>query len=420
LAGSANLAMAYNWRSFLAVNRGWDQEALEFGQRALELAREAGDRAAESHALCNIGGALLGSNDRAGYKALERSLALAVEHRLEDQVARAYRTMLFYSVLIHDFAYACRVFQDGVEYCEERGIFSHSAYIRAYYTACELDRGDWTEAARIATELMSSSAVTAIQQRVTIMTTLALVRLRRGDPGVDDLLDQALELALPTSELNRVGRVAAARAERAWYEGRTDDVARETAIGLAHLRGHTAPWIHGELLFWQSRIQPAAARVGEVAEPYRLMLQGDWRAAADAWALIGMPYEQALALAEGPEGALRQALIILDGLGAGPLAAIVRRRLRERGVRSVPRGPNEATRSNPSGLTSKELEVLLLLAQGCSNAQLARRLHRSPKTVDHHVCALLEKLGVHSRSEAVAAAYARGIVRVPHPTQPAD
>jgi DNA-binding CsgD family transcriptional regulator len=366
---------------------------------------------------------LLGSNDRAGYQPLERSLALALEDRLEDQVARAYRTMLFYSVLIHDFARAYRVFQDGVEYCEERGIFSHSSYIRAYYTACELDRGEWTEAARIATELLSSSAFTGVQQRVTVMTTLALVRLRRGDPGADELLDRAIELALPTSELNRIGRVTAARAERAWYEGRNADVARETAIGLGHLCGHTAPWIQGELLFWQSRVQPAVAWVGEVAEPYRLMLQGDWQGAADVWAHIGMSYERALALAEGPEEALREALIILDALGAGPLAAIVRRRLRERGVRSIPRGPIEATRANPSGLTSKELQVLQLLAQGCSTAQLARRLHRSPKTVYRHVCSLFEKLGVHSRTEAVVAAYARGIVSAAHhpaPIRPVD
>jgi ATP/maltotriose-dependent transcriptional regulator MalT len=419
LPPSANLAMAYNSRSLLAVNRGWDREALEFGQRALKLAREVGDRVAESHALCNIGGALLGSNDRAGYQALERSLTLAREEQLEDQVGRAYRTMLFYSVLIHDFSRAQQLFQEGVEYCEERGIFSHSAYIRAYYTTCELDRGEWTEAARMATELLRSSAVMGVQQRVTVMTTLALVRLRRGDPGADELLDQAIGLALPTSELNRIGRVTAARAERAWYEERSADVAREAAVGLAHLRGHTAPWIRGELLLLQSRVQPTEGRVGEaadvaevaeVAEPYRLMLQGDWQAAADAWAHIGMPYERALALAEGPEEALREALTILDVLAAGPLAAIVRRRLRESGVRKVPRGPNDATRANPSGLTTRELEVLQLLAQGCSNAQLAQRLHRSPKTVDRHVCSLFEKLDVHSRTEAVAAAYARGIV----------
>ncbi|HEX3913578.1 MAG TPA: LuxR C-terminal-related transcriptional regulator [Steroidobacteraceae bacterium] len=415
LPRSANLAMAYNWRSLLANNRGWGREANEFGQLALDIARAVGDRAAESHALCNIGAALLGSNERAGYEPLERSLALALEDRLEDQAARAYRTLLFYSVLLHDFTRAQRLFQDSVEYCEERGIFSHSAYIRAYYTACELDRGEWTEAARMAAELLRSSEVTGVQQRVTIMTTLALVRLRRGDPGADELLDQALDLALPTSELNRIGRVTAARAEKAWYEGRFADVARESALGLTYVVAHRAPWIHGELLFWQSRVQPAAPIEGEVAEPYRLMLQGDWRAAADAWAKIGMPYEQALALCDGPEEALREALAILDGLAAASLASIVRRRLRQRGARGVPRGPNETTRANPSGLTSKELAVLQLLAQGCSTAQLAHRLHRSPKTIYRHVCSLFEKLGVHSRAEAVAAAYTRGMVRTASP-----
>ena len=183
----------------------------------------------------------------------------------------------------------------------------------------------------------------------------------------------------------------------------------EAAVGLDHVRGHTAPWIKGELLWWQSRAQAVGSTPDDIAEPYRLMIAGDWRAAASAWERIGMPYERALALAEGPEDALREALTTLDSLGAGPLAAIVRRRLRERGVRGIPRGPNETTRANPLGLTGKELEVLALIVQGWTNTQLARRLHRSPKTVDHHVSAILEKLGVHSRAEAVAAAFALGI-----------
>jgi DNA-binding CsgD family transcriptional regulator len=413
LPPSAGLAMAYGWRALLALHRGWDRETLEFGNRALDLARAVGDPAAEGHALCQIGGGLLGTNDRSGYGPLERALALALEHQLEDHAARAYRTLLFYAVLIHDFERARRAFNEGVEYCEERGIFSHSAYIRAWYTACELDRGEWTEAARTASELLRSTEVTGVQQRVTIMATLALVRLRRGDPGAHELLDQGLALALPTGELNRIGRVAAARAELAWYEERLADVAREAQVGLAEVRGHRAPWIKGELLYWQSRVGPVECGAEDVAEPYGLMLAGDWRAAAAAWARIGMPYERALALADGPEEALREALTLLEGLGAGPMAAVVRRRLRELGVRGVPRGPNDATRANPSGLTARELEVLQLLAQGCSGAQLARRLHRSPKTVDHHISAVLEKLGVHSRAEAIAAAFARGIVSTP-------
>ncbi|MGB6487954.1 MAG: AAA family ATPase [Steroidobacteraceae bacterium] len=409
LPRGTHLAMAYGAKSLLALNRGWNREALEYGQRALAIAREFADNAAESHALCQIGGALLGTGDRAGYEPLERSLSLALEHGLEDHGARAYRTLQFYAGLNHDFPRAERAFHEGVEYCEERGIFSHSAYIRAYYTVCELDRGRWTDAARSAGELLHGSSISGVTQRVTVITTLALVRLRRGEEGTDELLDEALRLALPTGETSRIARVAAARAEQAWYRGNLTDVAREAAVGLEHVAGHTTPWLNGELLFWQSRARPPEI-AGEAAQPYRLMLAGDWRAAADAWERIGQPYERALALMEGGEDALREALAILLGLEAGPLAALVRQRLRERGARGVPRGPRRATLGNPSNLTTKELEVLQLLARGLTNPQLARLLHRSPKTVEHHVCSLLAKLGVHSRAEAVATAHARGMV----------
>lgn len=405
------LAVAYCARSALASHRGWDREALDFGRRALSLAREVGDHATESHALGLVGAALLGAGDLAGYESLEQSLTVALEHKLEEYAARAYRCALFYAVLIHDFARAGRLFREGVAYCEERGIFRHSAYMRAYYTPCELDRGDWTEAARMAAELLQGAEVTGVQQRATVLATLALARMRRGDPGVDELLDEALELAVPTCELNRIGRVTAARAERAWYRGEIDRVAHEAAIGLDHVDGHTAPWIKGELLWWQSRAQAIHSIPDDIAEPYRLMLGGNWRDASDTWERIGMPYEQALALAEGTEEALRESLAMLDRLGAGPMASIVRRRLRERGARNVPRGPNETTRANPAGLTGREIQVLQLLAQGCTNAQLARRLHRSTKTVDHHVSAVLEKLGVRSRAKAVAVAFALGIVQ---------
>ncbi|HEX4268988.1 MAG TPA: AAA family ATPase [Steroidobacteraceae bacterium] len=406
---SAHLAMAYGAKSLLALNRGWNREALDYGQRALAIAREFADRAAESHALCQIGGALLGNGDRAGYEPLERSLSLALEHELEDHAARAYRTLQFYAGLIRDFPRAERAFHEGVEYCEERGIFSQSAYIRAYYTVCDLDRGRWADAARSAGELLHGSVISGVTQRVTVITTLALVRLRRGEEGADEMLDEALRLALPTGETSRIARVAAARAEQAWYRGDLPDIAREVATGLEHVSAHTTPWLNGELLFWQSLAGPPVI-AGEVAQPYRLMLAGDWRAAADAWEHIGQPYERALALTEGGEDALREALAILHRLEAGPLAALVRQRLRELGARGVPRGPIKVTRQNPWNLTGKELEALQLLARGFTNAQLARRLHRSPKTVEHHVCSVLAKMGVHSRAEAVAVAHARGMI----------
>jgi DNA-binding NarL/FixJ family response regulator len=121
-------------------------------------------------------------------------------------------------------------------------------------------------------------------------------------------------------------------------------------------------------------------------------------------------YEQALTLAQGPESAVRAALAIAEDLGVRPFADTLRERLRQLGARHIPRGPRETTRKNPAGLTVREVQVLELLAQGCTNARIARVLYRSQKTVDHHVSAILGKLGVSSRARAVAAAFAAGIL----------
>jgi DNA-binding CsgD family transcriptional regulator len=149
--------------------------------------------------------------------------------------------------------------------------------------------------------------------------------------------------------------------------------------------------------------------------PHALEIAGDWRAAADAWEQLGCPYEQALALMEGDEPAQREALAIFERMGAAPAAAIVRHQLRAAGVRGLPRGPRLATQANPQGLTPRQLEVLLLLAEGLHNSEIADRLSTTPKTVEHHVSAVLAKLEVRSRAEAVRRAYQLGLV--PHSPQ---
>jgi ATP/maltotriose-dependent transcriptional regulator MalT len=413
LPPSATLGLLYSARSQLAMLCGRTSEAIEFGERALTLARQFGDRGTESHALNNIGAAQFTSDPDASFALMEQSLQIARDCGHHEYTARAYSNLFTSYVMCHQLARAEQFLVEGLAYCEEHEVRSHFVYMRAYASRLELERGNWDEAANVATSLLQSLDPTEVQQIPTLVT-LALVRARRGDPGVDELLDRALELALPTGEFQRFGRAIAARAEYAWMRGDLERVAREAQHGLELAAGHKDQWLRGELVFWLSIAGRADGEVpANVALPYRLSIAGNWRAAADEWRGLGMPYDCALALAQGPEPALREALPIVEGMGAAPLAGIIRRRLRDLGATKIPRGPRAQTARNPAGLTAREMEVLALLAEGRTNLQLARRLHLSTKTVGHHVSAILEKLGVRSRAEAVANAYTLGIVRPP-------
>ena len=76
----------------------------------------------------------------------------------------------------------------------------------------------------------------------------------------------------------------------------------------------------------------------------------------------------------------------------------------------MPRGPRRTTRANPGGLTTRELDVLRLVAAGRRNADIAEDLVVSVRTVDHHVSSILRKLDARSRGEAVAAAAELGLL----------
>jgi DNA-binding CsgD family transcriptional regulator len=239
---------------------------------------------------------------------------------------------------------------------------------------------------------------------------LGLVQARRGHPDAAATLQEATERAFATSELQWIAPVAAARAEYAWLHGEEHRIAEEAAgpYELAVEAAH--PWFAGELAFWLRLAGVPAAAPAVAAEPFRLLLAGDWPGSAHAWRGRGYPYHRALALACGDQDeALLEALALLDGLGARQTAQRVRRQLRRRGHRHVPRGPTRATAANPAGLTGRQVEVLGLVAEGLTDAEIAARLSLSAKTVGHHVSALLAKLGVGSRRQAAAAAHRLGV-----------
>ena len=243
------------------------------------------------------------------------------------------------------------------------------------------------------------------------LVALGRLRARRGDPGQWTALDAALDLAQKSGEVARLAPVAAARAEAAWLEGRSEAVAEatDTAFERASRRGDSQ--LLGELALWRWRAGIREPLPPGIFEAYALQIGGDWRGAAELWTRVGAPYAAALALADADEeDALRRALIALQRLGARPAATIVARRLRERGARGVPRGPRAASRANPANLTPREVEVLELIADGLRNAEIAERLFLAPKTVEHHVASILRKLDVHSRTEAAAEAGRLGLL----------
>jgi DNA-binding CsgD family transcriptional regulator len=246
--------------------------------------------------------------------------------------------------------------------------------------------------------------------RVLARVVQGLVRARRGEPEANAPLESALADAEPTGELQQIAPVVAALAEAAWLEGRHADAAAATegTHDLVHRRG--SPWEVGEIACWRRRAGIDEVAAATAAEPFAAELEGDAERAALRWTEIGCPYEAALALAGADdEGALRRSLGELQRLGAEPAAAIVSRRLRERGARGLPRGPRATTQANPAGLTPREVEVLVLVAQGLRNADVADRLYLSEKTVGHHVSAILRKLDVRTRGEAGAEARRLGI-----------
>jgi DNA-binding CsgD family transcriptional regulator len=211
--------------------------------------------------------------------------------------------------------------------------------------------------------------------------------------------------------VQRISAAAAARIEHAWLTGDRSAARALAADGFRRVAEIGEPWSTGELACWCLQLGIPVALPGPVAEPYAALLGEDWAAAAIYWEKQGRPYRHALALmASGDTEAIVRALDVADRLGAAALSTRLRERLRQLGVTRVPRGPIADTRANPAGLTTRQLEVLALVAEGLTNAEIAARLVVSIRTVDHHVAAVLARLGVDTRRAAGRRAVDMGIL----------
>jgi DNA-binding CsgD family transcriptional regulator len=295
-----------------------------------------------------------------------------------------------------------------VAYCDEHDIGTFGICLRGERTGTLVMLGRWDESAALSRELLTRSQASPVN-RISPLTSLGEILARRGQPGAQEHLDEAMRSADATTIPSHILRVRLARAEACWLQGRDADARREAELA-DDVSTDGDRWERGMIAVWLRRTGSARPPRGELAEPYRQQIDGDWEQAARRWTQLGCRYEAALALLEsGEEAALREALGIFTDLDAVAAAGVTRQAMRERGVRSIPAGPRAATRAHPLGLTRREHEVLDLIVDGRTNAEIAGQLFISAKTVDHHVSAVLAKLGVPDRNAAAAHAARLGV-----------
>ncbi|MFI7109739.1 ATP-binding protein [Nonomuraea sp. NPDC050227] len=229
-----------------------------------------------------------------------------------------------------------------------------------------------------------------------------LLAVAQGDPERADLL---LERALADPALNRIYSsdarpvlVAGALVQQvrlARGAPRERVAARRAELAAADaMLGVDGPFDRAWQAMLRALVEDADGDAG-------------WDGVAAAWRDLGQPYELALSLFHGARAALtagdrpggtarlREAARLADELGAAPLA-------REIALLGRPRPAQD-------GLTERERDVLVLIADGLSNRQIAARLHISPSTAGVHVSHILAKLGAATRTEAAAIAFREGL-----------
>jgi DNA-binding CsgD family transcriptional regulator/tetratricopeptide (TPR) repeat protein len=401
-------AAAYARQAQFAVVVGRDEEAIHWGERAVGLARQLGERATLVSALNSAGTSRATQGDPEGWAMLEESLRLAHELHLDYDVARGWTNTACAAITRRELDRAAAAVEAGIAFDLQHDLDAPRLYLSGWRTELLLDQGRFEEAAALAASVLRQSRLYSFG-RIHPLSVLARLRARRGDPQVEEALGEALALARSMGG-DKLPFVRAARAEVAWLSDDDEGIRAEAAaIAQEEAAPRSRPHHVARVVVWSVR---AGLGTGGAAlpPPYSIEAEGRPEEASAAWLATGCPYEAAVALAgSAREDSLRRALEMLGELGAPRAKARIARKLRELGAR-VPRGKRASTRANAAELTSREIDVLKLIAEGLRNAAIARRLFISTKTVDHHVSSALSKLGASNRVEAVRRAGELGVL----------
>lgn len=385
-------------------------EAVNLASRAMDIARRLDDEGTMAHALITNGTVRLGSGDETGIPDLERGLALARKLGNEEYTLRALTHLAEPPGFRRCGARSrAKYIAEGLAFAQKHGLDTKIVLFGGMNVRLLLDNTDWATVISEGENLVNNPAARG-HYLLEIYVALALARLRCGEPASEDF-DRAAELARQLGDARHMATVDAALVEAAWLK--EDD----TRAGVMALSGLERALASGNLsaasalALWAHRAGQTRCHYSWVVEPHALEIAGNCTGAAEMWDEDDVPLESMRARsASTDESDLRSVHADFGRIGAHPDALRVARRLRALGFGQVPRGPRPSTRATYGSLTRREVEILSVLSTGASNREIAQQFFLSPKTVDHHVSAILGKLGVTNRQQAVNHARDVGLI----------
>jgi ATP/maltotriose-dependent transcriptional regulator MalT len=403
--------MARSTRALLAYLRSDLDLARACYTDASRIAREVSDDELALRSRLIQDAMALAEGDVDARRRLAQHIEEARAHGWDELASTGYSNLASIDVEQRRYREAGHVLEESLPFTVERDITICRHWQTSVRSRLHFAEGHWSAALEDAEQVLDNQGMPIATLWPYLIT--CLIPLRRGDEIPAANLDAAWELAEQLDEPVRRLAVMSARAERMWMTEVADPLVTQGAVhALATLGAAPATaWAAGELAVWLNRLGLAEKPPPSAAEPFRLTLEGHFDEAAAWWRRAGEPFAEAVTMGDSSDPRARaRGVELLDRLGAIGTADRLRIGLRRDGLTQIPARPRNSTRANPAGLTNRQLDVAKLLARGLTNAEIASRLYISAKTADHHVSAVLTKMGLPNRRSVALHAEELGLI----------
>jgi len=346
--------MAFRNMSKLKMLSEETAECIQWGNRAIEMAKEIKDPEILCHALNNVGSVQwrVQSSKENGKKSLFDSLDIALKNSFHEHAARAYSNIVNNFLAFKEHELAKQFIQDGINYCEERNLDSSKNYQLSLKARMLLDTGNWKEASSIVETLLANPDQLGTV-KISALHILTAIKIRKGDPDGLTLLQEAMAFAFKTKEHQRIIPLMISFLMYEWLCGKKVIAEEDLFVCLDLVKKTESIVLNSEFDFWLKKVKDQKTGLSELYEPYKHLKNGEINSAASFWEKKLCPFEKAIALFEGNEEDKKNALLIFQQLGADAVSEKVKMDMRAGGIKKIPRGLRESTKTNPAQLTNR-------------------------------------------------------------------